>query len=391
MILFDHQTFIFQRYGGISRMFSEIMKYLTDNNVDFQLPIVYSDNVNLINRSYYKPTRPNYIYKLPDPGDWLFKGFFPGKGRIYNIVKNYYEKKRHGILETNNTLVNNYLTRNQVQVFHPTYFDNYFMETIVKCNKPYIITIYDLIHEKFMGLFSREDMVLKNRFELCSKAACIIAISESTKNDLIEIYNINPKKIKVIHLASSLDSSFLVPIKDFPLKDYILYIGDRWYYKNFRNFLYSVTPIIKKHRVIVVCAGSKPFTQKEIQLMDFLGIRGKVVYIPISNDGNLSWLYSNARLFVFPSLYEGFGIPLLEAMSLNCPVACSNTSSFPEVVGDAARVFDPWNVESMTDAIQKVFESNTLRNQLINKGKERIKLFSWEKCGEEHLKIYKEF
>ena len=78
-------------------------------------------------------------------------------------------------------------------------------------------------------------------------------------------------------------------------------------------------------------------------------------------------------------------------MSFNCPIVCSNTSSFPEVVSDVANTFDPWDIESMTHAIYKVFESETLRNQLIKKGKERIKLFNWRKCGEEHLNIYKEF
>ena len=391
MILFDHQTFVFQRYGGISRMFSEIMEYLYEKNVDFHLPIFYTENANIVNRSYYKSTKSDLVTHLPGPKDWSFQGAFPGKGRLYNIVKRMNDKKWSRVHGANNDLVNNLLKNNQVRVFHPTYFDNYYFATVNQYNKPFIITIYDLIHEKFMGLFPLNDMVIQNRFDICSRASLIIAISESTKKDLIEIYNIDPKKIKVIHLASSLESSPLSPVKNFMLKDYILYMGDRWIYKNFKNFIHSVLPIIKKYKVMVVCAGSHPFNHEENQFLDSLGIRGKVMHIPISNDGNISWLYSNARLFVFPSLYEGFGIPLLEAMSQNCPVVCSNTSSFPEVVGNAAVTFDPWEIDSMTASIQSVFESETLRNDLIKKGKEQLTKFNWKKCGEEHLKLYKEF
>lgn len=391
MILFDHQTFIFQKYGGISRMFSEIMKYLHEHNVEFQLPIICSDNANLTGKPFYKPTSPNFTKEIPDIEDWLIRGAFPGKGRAYSIARMFYDRKKKRLHPENKSLVLEVLKKLPVKVFHPTYFDDYFLDTVSRTKKPFIITVYDLIHEKFMGYFSKEDLVLKNRRELCRRAEHIIAISESTKKDLMEIYNIEPEKISVIHLASSLKTASSVPIRDSFLKDYILFVGDRWYYKNFTQFLYSVEKIIKKHKIMVVCAGSRPFTKEETGFMDSLGILGKVVQIPVADDGNLAWLYSNARLFVFPSMYEGFGIPILEAMSMNCPVVCSSTSSFPEVAGDAAETFDPWDTESMKYAIETVFESDVKRNRLIKQGAVQAEKFSWEKTNQAHMSLYKKF
>ena len=391
MILFDHQTFYNQKYGGISLMFSEIMNHLYSMNENFVLPIKYTENANLINKAYYQPKQRYFKYILPNLEDWFYHKSFPGKRQAYNIVKKIYNRYKRIVYSSNSLLINEALQKKNIKIFHPTYFDTYFLETVKMTRKPFVITVYDLIHEKFNGFFSHKDAVLRNRYLLCNHAEKIIAISESTKRDLLEIYNIDPAKVIVIHLASSVQKHLPEPILNFPFKDFILYVGDRWHYKNFKNFLQSVSPIIKKYKAIVVCVGSHSFRREETKIMDSLGIRGNVIHIPFTTESNLAWLYANARLFVFPSLYEGFGIPLLEAMSFNCPIVCSNTSSFPEVVSDVANTFDPWDIESMTHAIYKVFESETLRNQLIKKGKERIKLFNWRKCGEEHLNIYKEF
>jgi glycosyltransferase involved in cell wall biosynthesis len=103
----------------------------------------------------------------------------------------------------------------------------------------------------------------------------------------------------------------------------------------------------------------------------------------------LADLYSFADVFVYPSLYEGFGIPPLEAMSCGCPVICSDRSSLPEVVGEAVRFFDPESIDSLTDALNQVVSDSSLRRALINKGHLRSAEFSWSKCADETLKVYK--
>ena len=110
----------------------------------------------------------------------------------------------------------------------------------------------------------------------------------------------------------------------------------------------------------------------------------------INGDENLlRSLYKNAEFFIYTSKYEGFGIPILESFSQNCPVLCSNTSSLPEVAGDAAIYFNPDDYTSISEAIEKIIYSNNEKGNLIKKGRERLKLFSWEKCAEETNKVYK--
>ena len=138
----------------------------------------------------------------------------------------------------------------------------------------------------------------------------------------------------------------------------------------------------------MICFGGARFSNDEINQIKQLNLKMENIVHLKGDDDILSVLYSNAAVFVFPSLYEGFGIPPLEAMSFKCPVVCSNTSSLPEVAGDAAEYFDPYNIEEMMSSIESVVFSNEKRNDLIGRGLKRINLFSWEKRAEQTLKVY---
>jgi glycosyltransferase involved in cell wall biosynthesis len=215
----------------------------------------------------------------------------------------------------------------------------------------------------------------------------IVAISQSTKNDIIKIIGLQEEKIDVIHLASSLRYN---PEKDQNTwRDYIFYVGDRGGYKNFIPFVKSISHLLKKYKLSLICAGANQFTWKERFLIYQLGISKFVKHIPIQGESHLASLYKHALFFVFPSLYEGFGIPLLESMNIGCPVVCSNTSSFPEVAGDAALYFDSNAVDSISSAIQRMIESDSLRKELSEKGKIQSQKFSWEKTSQKHLELYK--
>jgi len=134
--------------------------------------------------------------------------------------------------------------------------------------------------------------------------------------------------------------------------------------------------------------GGKKFSQDETNLIQSLGLSTNKIRHINGDDQDLARLYRQASAFVYPSLYEGFGIPLLEAMSFGCPVVCSNTSSFPEVAGNACEFFDPYDHDSIAHALEKVLFSTELSKQLVELGKERIKSFSWEKCAAQTYAVY---
>ena len=256
-------------------------------------------------------------------------------------------------------------------------------------NKPFVITVYDMIHELFPEFFPN-DPTSSYKDQLIKEAQKIIAISNNTKQDLMKIYNVHEDKIEVIHLGCSFNDRDLSAKRHNNLpKEYILYVGERKNYKNFRFFIESIVPLFKNRPDLeVICAGSHSFNESEKELLQNLNLSKKVVHYPGSDEFLLD-LYRNAIAFVFPSMYEGFGIPVLEAFSAGCPVICSNTSSFPEIAGDAAFFFDPYDKDSIRDSVKSVISDTNLRKEMINKGFEKIKGFSWQETANRTKKLYK--
>ncbi|MGE8720185.1 glycosyltransferase family 4 protein [Leptospira terpstrae] len=394
MILFDFQTFLNQKYGGISRLFVEVMSYLEDKKCQFEIPVVASENVNLIGKRFFKPSSGvKYSREIPEVENWLSGRSFSGKNALYLIYKAIKTIQNKFIFRylyrKNKKIISARLKDQKTKIFHPTYFDDYYLKDMSLGSNKLVLTVFDLIHERFPGYYKLDDIALRNRRSLCAAADTIIAISESTKIDLIEFYGIPDKKIEVIHLASNLHLAQNIESK-LVWKDYILFVGERGGYKNFNNFVIGISEIIKKYKLNLVFAGGGKFSFEERETLKKYNILGKSIQIPFKSDAEIKCIYQNALAFVFPSLYEGFGIPLLESMSVGCPVICSNTSSFPEVIGDAAITFDPWYSESISEAVEKLINSNSIRKKLISKGLERSKQFTWEKTGEKHLKVYKQ-
>ena len=170
---------------------------------------------------------------------------------------------------------------------------------------------------------------------------------------------------------------------------FLLYVGNRGGYKNFLRLLeaYGTSPQLKMGYELI-CVGGGGFHADELKTMQALGLDSNQVMQLGGSDQLLARLYESASAFVFPSLYEGFGIPPLEAMSHDCPVVCSNTSSIPEVVGDAGEYFNPEDIENMRAAIERVVTSDSLRKLLIAKGRARLQFFSWDRCAAETLEVY---
>ena len=190
----------------------------------------------------------------------------------------------------------------------------------------------------------------------------------------------------MIHLASSLSGeseAIAVP------SDYVLYVGERCRHKNFRGllpaFAHLATALPDLH---LVCAGQKGFDRAELDLIQELGLADRCESVSV-NDEQLTFLYQNAALLVVPSLYEGFGLPVLEAFDASCPVALSDTGSFPEIAGDAALYFDPSDVTSIEKALRKLLSDHALRQVLIHRGRERLQRFSWATTAERTAAVYK--
>lgn len=361
-VLFDNQIYKTQNFGGISRYFSELMKGVNISK-DFQsLPKkFYSSNEHL---RLNGQTHYNWFEDTPR---------FRGKIRIKNYLIRKEEKRIIKLAE-----------KGDYNVFHPTYYDSLFINYIPQ-SKPVVVTIYDMIHE----LYFKDLVIPAYKKSLISRSELIIAISQNTKQDILNLYpEIAESKIKVVYLGSSLTVSNIEPKKELP-SAYILFVGNRWTYKNFIWFVNSVAPFLIKEKLNLLCAGAGIFNNMELALFAKLNLINQVHYFPINNDDDLVALYKNALCFVFPSLYEGFGIPILEAFSCRCPVILANASCFPEIAGDAALYFDTDNPESLVEQLGKIIYDKELADNIREAGFERNKLYSWDKMVQQHLEIYK--
>ncbi len=360
-IFFDYQMFSYQNYGGISRYFYELMCNINKFQLaDFYLSTKYSNNYYLRNSDFLKPE------------SFLEGHNFRGKVRLLSLVNHI-----HCIRD---------LKLVPYDVLHPTYYNPYFLKYAK--GKSFVLTIHDMIHEIYPEYFGRNNKTREYKKVLAEKAVKIIAISENTKNDIIRILGVDESKIVIIPHGCSLMEAFDKKMKvDIPER-YLLYVGDRANYKNFNRFLLSIyKTLLDDDSLFLICAGGRPFNSKEIELIESLGVKGKV--LKYSADNNiLAYLYSNALAFIFPSLYEGFGIPILESMQCGCPTVLSNTSSLTEVGGDAAVYFDPLDEYSIKNSVEKVIYNEDLRSELITKGYNNINRFSWEKTARDTVKVY---
>lgn len=285
----------------------------------------------------------------------------------------------------NQTFAPSMMERFHPDIVHETYYSQ---KSKAPVGSKVVLTVFDMIHERFPDSFGFWDSTSREKAEAVERADHVVCISEQTRKDLIELLGVDQAKTSVVHLGFSLtkQSAELTRVSERP---YILFVGNRGGYKNFKSLLYAyaANPSLQHDYDLVVFGGGS-LKGEEKALLTHLGIPFERVRHLSGDDSVLSGLYRRAALFVYPSRYEGFGIPPLEAMSFNCPVACAQISSIPEVVGDAAEFFDPDSVESIGYAIERVLNDATLRHLLIARGRERIKLFSWERCAEQTLDVY---
>lgn len=365
-ILYDNQIFAAQAYGGVSRLFYELITHLTGKE-EANIYLFHGFHINRFPLADMKKKLAFYLgLKVPRP---------PYSVKFVRLF--------------NTLLFDLFKPVKNIDIFHPTDFS-----PVVRRWKqtPLVLTVCDMIPELYPHFFKDIKTRLKNKSESIKRADHIITISHSTKTDLIKFYNVDEEKITVVYPGVS--SPLQVHEKrelPFGKEPYILYVGTRKQaYKNFKNLLsvYASNKSINSH-CHLVCFGGPPFTGDELGLASRLGCRNSIFHLS-GDDSLLAEVYTGARVFVYPSLYEGFGFPPLEAMAYGCPVAAADTASIPEVLGDAALYFDPTDPGAISSVIEKLLFENDTVEELVKRGFHRIERYSWSKMAEETFQVYKD-
>lgn len=359
-ILFDGQVFVHQTTGGVSRYFANLLAGIN------AVPGWTARVVAPLHRNVHlRATGGSQIY-----------GF--GLSDSARVAQLCWFATR-ALSPPISTVLNS-------DIVHETYF----------CPKPYltkarrrITTMYDMIHE----IFSPGHFTTDHKRASLARCDHVLCISHSTREDLCARFNYPRERTSVVHLGYQ-DCSMLglgEPLSPaLQGAPYFLYVGQRAGYKNFAGLVraFADSPGLKRD-FRIVCFGGGPLATDELTLAAEQGLGdGQLVQFG-GSDAHLAGAYRNAVALVYPSLYEGFGLPPLEAMSASCPVLCSNTSSLPEVVGDAGITFDPSDIEAIGNGMERVAQSAELRADLVARGHQRRTIFTWQRCVAETLEVYR--
>lgn len=361
-IAFDHQAFCLQKNGGISRYFFKLAEALATEGHAI--------------RVFAPLFRNQYAKQLPS-------------GVVCGTYINDYPNRCADVA----VALNGVVARHQLRAWHPaivheTYFSSHRSGGVTT---PTVLTIFDMIGELDLDAPKRanQESRTSKKYAAVKRADHIICISEHTRQDLIRLYDIEPAKTTTIHLGCDSHvrpTARLMQIE----RPYLLYVGLRGGYKNFNRFAQAVASS-NQLRVSfdIVAFGGGAFSDVELAALRDLKFTANQVVQVEGDDSTLANYYAHASALVYPSFYEGFGLPPLEAMAHRCPVVSSQASVMPEIIGSAAEFFDPIDPADMAVAIERVVFSSVRTQDLIEKGLERVKHFTWDKCVQHHLDVYR--
>jgi len=364
-LLYDHQIFDLQQYGGISRYFYELLRcYATAGEPEFVLACPYTTNAYLWGAPFLKLNTP------------LTQRRYKGSGLVNRLLAE----------RGNRPAAVAALAGGDYDLFHPTYYDPYFLGHLGE--KPFVLTVHDMIHERYPECFPPGDPTTGWKQLLAGRAAHIIADSHSTRNDLLDFFGLPADKVTVVHLGCSLQppaADALLP--QLPAR-YLLFVGERSRYKNFAFAVRALAPLFREQPDLrLVSVGGGPFNTEELTLFAGLGLAGRCLQVSL-HDRALAAAYGGALALVFPSLCEGFGIPVLEAFACGCPALLASRTSLPEVGGDAALYFDPENGAELLAGAEKLISEPSLRGELAAAGRERVREFTWERTAAGTRAVY---
>lgn len=357
-ICFDNEIFWDQKFGSISsRYFFNLIKILSKNS---------HLNIKVFSKFYLNKRLDELSKKIVIGSRVRFKP--PYTGKIFKKLNSFF--------------LDYEINRFQPHIIHKTYYLNHFKKNY---NSKTVLTVFDLWHEK--------NSKIKYRPKEYSIRISdhIICPSISTKNDLMEIYNIEKEKITVTYFGVERFENIEIK-KDIKYhnKPFLLFVGARGRYKNFNNFIeaFSMSRTLQ-NSFDIICFGGEPFSKEEINLFKKLNIFNYIYKEKNNDDKTLLNLYKNAKCLIYPSTHEGLGLPPIEAMSIGCPTITSNYPAIMEGVGDASAIFDPNNVSQIQKILEEYLYSNDKLQKLINLGLLQSKKFSWDKCANETLEVYK--
>jgi len=360
-IVYDHRIFCRQERGGISRYFVELARELAGRpgvRVRIVAPLHLCASLRNLGPELVRGTHLPRIRRTTRLRLWL-----------------------------NDRLAARIYAGSGADIHHWTYYGAH---PEASRGAVRILTVFDMIHERFPELMPAwEQRVRREKREAVRRADHLICISEQTRQDLLEILDVAPERTTVIHLGSSFARTRGECGPPLVSEPYLLYVGNRQGPKNFSLLLMALAsaPRLRRELTLVCFGGGLPDRDEQARIRAAGLDPGRIRWLD-GDDARLHNLYSHALALVYPSLYEGFGLPLVEAMACDCPVLCARSGSLPEVAGEAAAWFDPRDPESLRTRIEEVVDSETRRRELVRAGRRRVPLFTWQRCAEKTLEVY---
>ena len=355
-VFYDGEIFTTPGYGGVNLVFEELAAGLAD-----------------------EPAVDVYRFRFPDElasnlvfGDALYA--LPKLGGLLRRVDERLLARR--------------VRRVDPDVYHPSVY-----RVPESADATVVITIHDMIPELFPEVQGSDRMVTEKRRAL-SRADHVVAVSENTKSDLVEVAGVDPERVSVVYPAPNprfrnpppTDRTVLDGLPD----RFLLYVGRRDVYKNFTTLLEAYAEWGARDDVALVCAGgSASLSDEEEQVVAGADIESRVFLLGDVTTDQLHVLYDAALAFAYPSKYEGFGIPPLEAMACGTPVVASDRASVPEVVGDAAVLVDPDDPDAVREGLTASLDEDR-RADLVARGSERVDRFTWDRTCDGVLDVYEQ-
>jgi len=359
-VLYDGMIYHRQRAGGINRYFEKIIDHLPGNIA----PEITLTSVPMTN--FPKSNRLNQHIKsfhLPRP--------FRKVSRAIRSVR--FEALRMDLAP---------------DLVHATYYDTLAGYENIESGPPFVVTVHDMTHEKFPELLDRRGRHAALKQRAIRRADSIICVSKRTRDDLLERYPECANKVQVIYHATSLGTIEPDDWSPENQRPYVLFVGSRAGYKNFNGLLQAFKNVVARIPEVQLRAVGSHFSDHEQRNIESLGLTNHVIAHDLVSDRRLASMYRKSKLLVYPSLYEGFGLPLIEAMSCGTPVLAANTSCIPEVVQNAAMLFDPQKPDDFIEAICYLLKNSCVCKQLIKDGYKQCQQFSWTEAANRTVNVY---
>jgi glycosyltransferase involved in cell wall biosynthesis len=362
-ILYDHQVFSLQDAGGASRYHFELIRNLQGlDEIGIEILLGLNGSVMPFLSLQQARTRVFGRRTAVKPG-------------LYRYAMNEFFSAIAAPL------------RGQVDIYHPTLYRA--LPWVRR--RGVVVTHHDCIHERFPHLFPNAASIIATKRKLFSQADTILCVSASSQRDLLHFYDVPEEKTHVVHHgfaplcvvdkgAGQSGAETSAP--------YLLYVGSRASYKNFGLLVeaFSRSGLAGSYRLLAMGGGA--FSAQEKEQIASLQLTGSITLNPKGDEATLARAYRNAALFIYPSMYEGFGFPPLEAMSVGCPVLVNRTSSLPEVCGDAVFYFDSSDPEELAQRLRSIVEDQPGMASKRKLGERQVKLYDWSRCAQGTLAVY---